>query len=199
MRHNAVYFGLRGWWDKTPNVLRLFAEILVTEPDDHSYGSSTRQDILWSFRNKEEEKRFVATHLAQALEKHADYPVKQLAVLTGAYRELTDKMPPNYAEYSSRGRFVVFFRDGLSNTPEELQRTAQDKFGADPRWLHVSARQGKGAPQALVVVQGMDGLEWVVAALDAGKFSVDYGGPFADLEPEAIEKFGLEEYQSKNP
>ena len=65
-------FGLSGWWDKSENVLRLFAEILATEPRDRSLGNNLRGRITWSFRNKEEEKRFVAKHLARVLENHAD-------------------------------------------------------------------------------------------------------------------------------
>lgn len=198
-RYNAVYFGLRGWWDKSPNVLRLFAELLVTEPNDRSLGSSVRGDILWSFRNKEEEKQYVAKHLAGVLEKHADYPPERLAVLTGVYQELTGAKPATYSQYSSRGRFVVVFRYGLANTAEKLQRSAQDKFGADPRWLHVSAWESRSQPQAVAVVQGMDGLEWVLSALQANGFDIDAALPIAELPPESIEKFGLEKYRKETP
>ena len=198
-RYNAIYFGLRGWWDKTPNVLRLFAEILITEPCDHSLGHNPRSAILWSFRNKEDEKKVVAEYLAHALENHADFSPEKLAALTADYEQLTGNKPPNYQEFSSRGRFVLMFRNNQARNPEQLQEIAQDAFGNDPRWLHVTAWQEKSTPQAIAVVQGMDGLQWLVQAMrQAGNFSLDYGGPFADLDPSAIQKFGLEKFQEES-
>lgn len=196
MRHNAVYFGLRGWWNKTPNVLRLFGEILAGEPHDRSIGHSTRGDILWSLR-EEEEKGIVATYLATALEKHADCSVEQLADMTEAYQQLTDKKPPNYADYSSRGRFVILFGDSQSNTPEALRQKAQGNFGSDPRWLQVNAWQEKSEPQALAVVQGLEGMEWAVSALQAAKFVPYAACSIADLDAEAVKKYGLEKYRTE--
>ena len=197
MRRNAVYFGLRGWWDKTPNVLRLFAEIMITEPYDHYQNSGPSGEILWSFRNKEEEKKIVAEYLAQALKNHADFSPRKLAALTGYYEHLTGSKPSNYNEYSSRGRFVVVFRHTWSNTPEELKRNAQDTFGDDPRWLHVKAWKEKNNPKALAVIQGMDGLEWVLPALKAEKFTFDMALPLAVMPSEFVEKHGLEAFREE--
>lgn len=200
MRYNAIYFGLRGWWDKTPNVLRLFAEILITEPCDHSFGHNTRSAILWSFRNKDDEKKIVAEYLAKALENHARFSPQKLAAFTADYEQLTGNKPPNYQDFSSRGRFVLMFRNKQARTPEQLEKIAQNTFGNDPRWLHVTAWQEKSEPQALAVVQGMDGLQWLAQAMQkAGNFSLDYGGPFADLDANAIQKFGLQKFQEENP
>jgi len=198
MRYNAIYFGLRGWWDKTPNVLRLFAEILVTEVDDRSLGRGTRQAILWSFRNKKEEKQFVAKHVARALEDHADYPVAQLATLAGTYEQLTGEKPPNYGEFSSRGQFVVMFRHTWSNTPDALRKMATDKFGDNPDWLGVVAWQEKSEPQAMAVVRGMRGTDWLIQALpQAEGFAIDLALPISELPPQAIEKYGLERYRTE--
>ena len=199
LRYNAIYFGLRGWWDKTPNVLRLFAEILITESYNHYQRSGVTGSILWSFRNKEEEKKIVAKYLAQALKDHADFPPQKLAALTGYYEQLTDSKPPNYDEFSSRGRFVVLFRHTWSNTPEKLTRNAQNAFGNDPRWLHVKTWKEKSQPQALAVVQGMDALEWLLPALKAEKFTADMAFPLAVMPPEFIEKHNLERFRKELP
>jgi hypothetical protein len=198
MRYNAVYFGLSGWWDKSENVLRLFAEILATEPRDRSLGNGLRARITWSFRNKEEEKRFVAVHLAGVLENHADYSVEKLATLSSVYEQLAGEKPPRYDKYRSRGYFVVMFRHTRSNTPEELRRVATARFGANPDWLDVVAYQSKSEPQAMAVVRGLGGTEWLTRALQQAKgFSVDFAAPITDLDPEAIEKYGLEKYRTE--
>ncbi len=198
MRYHAIYFGLRGWWDKSPNVLRLFAEILATEVDDRSLGRSTQQAILWSFRSKEKERQFAAKHLVRVLENHADFSVKRLATLMGTYRELTGEKPANYEEFSSRGRFVVMFRHTWSNTPDALCKTGKDKFGDNPDWVGVVAWQEKSEPQAMAVVRGLRGAEWLIQALQQTEgFAVDYAAPFADLGPQAIEKYGLEKYATE--
>ena len=58
-------------------------------------------------------------------------------------------------------------------------------------------QDGRREPQALAVVRGLGGLEWLVQALQqAGKFSIDFGGPLAFLDAEAVEKYGLETYQN---
>ncbi len=194
-RYNAIYFGLRGWWDKSPNVLRLFAELLVTEPNDRNLGSNLRGDIFWSFRNKEEEKQYVAKHLAGVLEHHADYPPERLALLTETYRALTGQRPPTYDQYSSRGRFVVLFRYGLANTAEKLRTAAQTRLAADPRWLHMVVWEDQNQPQALAIMQGMAGMQWALSVLQADGFDIDAALPIADLPAEFIEKLGLGEYR----
>ncbi|MHB8897448.1 MAG: hypothetical protein ACYC6Y_01735 [Thermoguttaceae bacterium] len=198
IRYNAVYFGLRGWWDKTPNVLRLFAELLASEPNDHSKGTDLRGQILWSVRDNEDEKKYLADHLAGVLEKHAGLPPDRLAVLTGDYRQLTGQKPPTYGRYNARGRFAVLFRYGLANTPEKLRSAAERRFSADPRWVHLAVWDSQNQPQALVVVQGLDGMEWVLAALQNDGFDIDAAVPMADLSSDWVEKLELQKYR-KDP
>jgi hypothetical protein len=195
MRSNAVWSGFRGLWDKTPNVLRLFADILITEPYDHYQRSGPSGAILGSFRGKEEEKKIVAEYLAQAMQDHADFSPRKLADLAGYYDHLTGSKPPNYKEFSSRGRFVVLFRHTWSYTPEQLKRNAQDAFGHDPHWLYLKAWKDKDCLRALGVIQGMDTVEGILPALRAEKFDFDMALPLAVMPPEFIEKHNLDKFR----
>ena len=182
-RYNAVYFGLSGWWEKSENVLHLFADILATEPYDHSLGHNLRGRILWSLREPAE-KQFVAARIAKALENHAQYSPELLYLMTQAYQQLADKKPSNFEEYAARGYFFVGFRHKDSRTPDQMRQVVKAEFGKQKQWVDFFASQQQQQQiSGMAVVRGMGGMEWLIAALQnsSNRYSIDIALPSAAL------------------
>ena len=54
---------------------------------------------------------------------------------------------------------------------------------------------GSSGVKAMAVVRGLRGTEWLIQAMQQAEgFAVDLALPITDLEPEAVEKYGLEKY-----
>ena len=183
-RYNAIYFGLSGWWDRPPNVLRMFADILLSEPFDRSLGSGTIGRITWSLRD-EAQKRTVAEHLEKGLRAHDQYSPEKLANLTTVYEQLAGEKPAAYEQYKDRGKFFVGFRVKRSPSAEHSKQYVNDLLGTEAYWIDTLVLNPKKG--VLVIVQGLDGLQQAVEKLQAdGGASLDMAGPlglFKDVDP----------------
>jgi hypothetical protein len=176
-RHASIYYGLSGWWKKPPNVLRLFADIVLSDPYDHSLGSGTLSRIAWSLRD-EEEKKIVAGHLDRGLRDHARYSPEKLDNVTEIYQQLTDRKPLVYDEYKDRGMFFVGLLIRRSPSAQTSRSYATDLLGKERYFVDALVSDPKMV--VMVVVRGRSGMDQALQKLEADDgVSLVGAGPLA--------------------
>lgn len=183
LRYYAIYFGLSGRAKNSPNVLRLFADIILTEKDDRNFGSQTVGRVVWSIRS-EEDKATVARYLNNALADHEKYSPKKLGQVTKVYEGLTGKKPATYDQYSSRGSYFVGFTHRRLKSSSDLTNFCDATFAEKPYFEKlVVGTKGSIQGMALVFVRGPKGLEQCVEDLKAiDAVSLQVGGPASLLK-----------------
>lgn len=183
LRYNAVYFGLSGLGEMSPNILRLFAEIILKEEDHPNFGDQTVGRIVWSIRSQDD-KATVARHLNEALTNHEQYSPEKLGQLTKIHEDLTGEKPATYDQYAGRGSYFVGFRHRRLKSVTELTDFCEVTLDAKPYFdRHLVGTTGRIQGMALVFVSGLDGLEQCLKDLkEIDAVSVQVAGPASLLK-----------------
>lgn len=164
IRNNAIYFGLGNGWDKSENVLRLFADIVCT-PTDRTTRHNTNRRIVWSMRNKPNELDSFIGHLERHLLKHAEMDDATLQYVVSIYHDLTKADPPNVHEFNQRGLFLVLWsRSECTNVQdyEDYIATIQLPDNVPAENVSLKPHKDKDEIYAIGIVRGFDANKWLV-------------------------------------
>ncbi|TWU04058.1 S41 family peptidase [Neorhodopirellula pilleata] len=187
LRRFAVDAGLSGNWDMPPNVLRLFAELIVTAPQDPRYANNRSSEIAGVLKT-DHQKLAVAAHLDKALEQHENYLPDKLARLTAAYEQLTQRKPSSYEAYADKGDFFVAFSHNSNDLPAAVSEFCDEFFTGKPYFVRsVVGTVGKMRSTAFAIVSGHRGMTQCVEDLLKNKqLSIVFAGPLTllDASPE---------------
>jgi len=192
--YTAVYFGMNPSLEKTDNELQNLHSLFVSPPVDRGLAHNLRGRILWCIRNSDREKQFLAERFAEMLAAPnlEQLPVRKLALLDGAYRQLTDKNPPSRELYDRRGLFVVGFRRSGVRTTAELREKLVEQFGQSEHWVDVAVRQQDQEISAIVLVRGLAGQAWLIEEIQKdGGYALDYAGL---LDAEIVKRGAVPEF-----
>jgi hypothetical protein len=164
-RNAAIYYGFGLGTSKTKNVLEALFQAYMAPPFDRTTNGNTRSRILWGVRNHEDDKYYLATRFAAALQDHAALSDEALVQADAAYRQLTDTEPPNAADYASRGVFIVLFEGPRNQSAEDAKQQIAKRLGDSEHLLAIKVIDAEGHRTVVVVVRGAAGKHWLIEKL----------------------------------
>jgi hypothetical protein len=164
-RNAAIYYGFGLGTPKTKNVLEALFQAYMAPPFDRTTNGNTRSRILWGVRNHKDDKHYLATRFAAALQDHAALSDEALVQADLAYRELTEMQPPNAADYASRGVFIVLLVGARDRSAEDMKQQLAKRLGESEHLLAIKVIDVERYRTAVVVVRGADGKQWLIEKL----------------------------------
>jgi len=154
VRDAAVYYGYNLNSPKTRNMLEVLFQAYMSPPFDRTTNGNFRTRILWSIRDHEDDKYYLATRFAAALQNHAELSDDALRQADTAYRQLAGTEPPNGQEFDARIVNLVGFVARRMHSVEEAKKRVQERLGNPEYWLDAEFKQEQDDVQVLAVVRG---------------------------------------------
>lgn len=167
IREAGIYYGFGLGVAKTQNILEAMFRVYMAPPFDIGTNHNMRSRILWGVRDNEDDKHYLATRFEQLLRDHASLSDEALQQANLAYRQLTDREPPNAAEYASRGVYLVVFQDLDAHSIDEAKQRIKRRLGESPHVIDTRFTENQGRITAMVVVRGSAGMKWLIDNLQA--------------------------------
>ncbi|HEY0985238.1 hypothetical protein, partial [Schlesneria sp.] len=164
-RDAAVYYGYNLNKPKTKNMLEALVQAYLAEPFDRTSNSNFRGRILWSVRDHEDHRYFLATRFESALKNHQQLSDEALRPTDLAYRQLANRAPPNQHEYDHRIVDVVGFVIPENQSLMAAKQLFEDRMESNEFLLDTEIRQEKNQVQGLSVTRGFEGPRLLAAKL----------------------------------
>lgn len=167
VRYYSVYYGLGTWWNKSDNVLQLFADIIAQSKQLGGHDLTGR--ILWSIRDDSRQKETLADFIAKKLNGHAEMDDATLTNLVQNYKQLVGVDPPGFDAVKDRGVFLIRWRRSRSKTQLELAAYFQSIENRNkdngPIGFHIMPQNDRD--YCVAVVGGIRTYEWLLKLLEA--------------------------------
>lgn len=178
VRKAAIYYGFGLGTEKTRNILEAMFRDYMAPPFDQTTNGNHRARIMWGVRDHEDDKHYLATRFAEALQKHAQLSDEALKMADHAYRQLTGQEPANAADYAHRGVWILLCVDRGAQSVEEATQRIEQVLGPSGHRLDARFVKDKQGITAAILLRGRTGLNW---AIDKLKTEQKITIVFADL------------------
>lgn len=167
VRKAGIYYGFGLSVSKTQNSLEAMYRVYMAPPFDTTTNRNMRSRILWGVRDHEDDKHYLAKRFEELLRDHSSLSDEALRQADLAYRQLTDREPPNSAEYASRGVYLVMFQDQDVHSIDEAKQRIERRLGESPHVIDTKFTKDQERITAMVVVRGFAGMKWLIDNLQA--------------------------------
>ena len=178
VRKAANYYGFGLGSEKTKNILEAKFRLYMAPPFDRTTNGNMRRRILWGLGVHEDDRHFLATRFAEALQNHESLSIEALIQADQAYRQLTEMNPPNVSAYAERGFFIIALTDRASFRTQESKRHAEGLLANSRYVADWQFYEADGQASCLAVVRGIAGKDWLIQELESHS---DLSPIFAEL------------------
>jgi hypothetical protein len=161
----GIYYGFGLGTQKTKNILEAMYQVYMSPPFDRTTNGNMRSRILWGVRDHEDDKHYLATRFEEALRNHATLSYEAIEQADGAYRCLTERAPPNAADYASRGVYLVIFDDADSSSIDASKQWITPRLDKMEHVIDSKYVENNGRVTFMAVVHGTVGMHRLVEIL----------------------------------
>lgn len=159
IRDVGVYYGYNLNEPKTRNMLEALFQAYMAPPYDRTTDGNFRSRILWSVRDHEDHKHYLATQFGKALQNHAELSSDQVRLANQAYQQLTSEFPPNGQEYGDRIVQLVGFTIPNAYVDQVAQTMIEMRLGNPDFWLDAEYTKQDANIQVMAVIRGHNSIQ----------------------------------------